>query len=65
MKISQDSGSEVLTRDEVAKYCNVTPRTISNWMARGWLKPIQQPGRVRFHVDDVRAFWTGRAVAQK
>ena len=38
---------EVLTTGEVAKICNVAPRTVSKWFDSGSLKGYRIPGSPR------------------
>jgi hypothetical protein len=38
-------GKNVLTTGDVAKICNVAPRTVSKWFDSGQLKGYRIPGR--------------------
>ena len=42
-----------LTKPQVAELLNVTPRTIDNFMKRGWLVYHKIGRTVRFRMDDI------------
>ena len=39
--------TRLLTRAEVASLLRRTPRSVSNWVAQGILKPVRLPGRTQ------------------
>ena len=57
----EKSGQKLITRNQLAALCGVSPSTIDNW--RKWYKipEIKLGGRtVRFIEEDVRAFLANR-----
>jgi len=41
----------MLTTGDIARYCDVTPRTVIRWIQRGHLRAHQLPGRGDNRVD--------------
>ncbi len=50
----QPTGEQMLTKADVARYCQVTSRCIDNWMARGILAYFKMGRTVRFRLGDVQ-----------
>ena len=46
----------LLTKRDLASMAKVYPRTIDNWMARGWLPFLKLGKSVRFLPSDVQKF---------
>jgi len=59
-------GKTVLTTGEVAKICNVAPRTVSKWFDSGQLKGYRIPGSKdrRIHVRDLHNFMRANNMPQ-
>lgn len=50
-------GTELLKKDQVARYCGVSARTVERWMACGCLAVVRFNSRhIRFRQEDVAAF---------
>jgi excisionase family DNA binding protein len=51
----------LLTVDEVARLCNVGPKTVQRWIARGLLRALRSPGMREYRVTrrDYEAFASG------
>ena len=57
-------GSNVLTTGEVAKICNVAPRTVSQWFDKGLLNGYRIPGSKdrRIPIDELAHFMTAHNI---
>ncbi len=48
---------QLLKASDLAKICQVDPKTVHNWVDRGKLKAFRTPGRhLRFNRSDVATF---------
>lgn len=56
-KETQEVLRKFITQQEAADYCNVTVRTIRNWIADGFIKGYRMPGGhlVRIDLDELTA----------
>lgn len=60
----QDGCEKLMTRNEVANRCRVTPRAVNKWAKQGILKPIRLPGRKQalgYRASDIETLLTPRA----
>lgn len=55
VKTADDGGSDLLTREQVCEYLNVTAATLHNWNKRGYLESIHVGRLVRYRRADVEA----------
>lgn len=54
-KTADDGGNDLLTREQVCEYLNVTAATLHNWNKRGYLESIHVGRLVRYRRADVEA----------
>lgn len=54
-KTADDGGNDLLTREQVREYLNVTAATLHNWNKRGYLESIHVGRLVRYRRADVEA----------
>lgn len=54
-KTADDGGNDLMTREEVCKYLDVTAATLHNWNKRGYLESIHIGRLVRYRRADVEA----------
>ena len=60
---TKDGCEKLLTRQEVAERCRVTPRSINKWTKQGILKPVRLPGRKQalgYRKSDIETLLTPR-----
>lgn len=55
VKTADDGGNDLLTREQVCEYLNVTAATLHNWNKRGYLESIHVGRLVRYRRADVEA----------
>lgn len=54
-KTADDGGNDLMTREQVCEYLNVTAATLHNWNKRGYLESIHVGRLVRYRREDVEA----------
>lgn len=54
-KTADDGGNDLMTREEVCKYLDVTAATLHNWNKRGYLESIHIGRLVRYRRADIEA----------
>jgi hypothetical protein len=58
--VAQNPGAELeklLTKTDVARICQVTPRCVDNWQRKGLLVFYKFGRTVRFRLGDLQAHW--------
>ena len=55
-QVVAESSSEMLTRDEAAKFLHVSKQTLSNWERMNYLIPVRAGRRVLYPVELLRQF---------
>ena len=48
-----DARVQLVTKEQLAKVLQVTPRSIDRWRSEGWLPFLRIGGRIRFDLSDV------------
>ncbi len=63
--INDSPGSKLITKTELAVYAHCTPRSIDNWMKRGYLPYFKIGRTVRFKIADVDSYLRAHHCVQR